>query len=49
MNFVCNFPFISIIITLFSGPLCTILSGKWAKRVNGAVIVIVGILSALGQ
>lgn len=46
MNFVCNFPFISIIITLFSGPLCTILSGKWAKRVNGAVIVIVGMLSA---
>ncbi len=46
MDFVCNFPFISIILSLFSGPLCSILPGKWAKRVNGIVIIVVGILSA---
>ncbi len=46
MDFVCNFPFISIILSLFSGPLCSVLPGKWAKRVNGIVIAAVGILSA---
>ena len=46
MDFVRNFPFMSIILSLFSGPLSSVLDGKWAKRVNTAVIVIVGILSA---
>ena len=46
MAFVQNFPFLSIILSLFSGPLCAVLDGKWARRVNGAVIVIIGILSA---
>ena len=46
MDFVQNFPFMSIILSLFSGPLSSILSGKWAKRVNTAVIVIIGIMSA---
>lgn len=46
MAFVQNFPFISIILSLFSGPLCSVLDGKWAKRVNTAVIVITGFLSA---
>jgi len=46
MDFVRNFPFMSIILSLFSGPLSSILSGKWAKRVNTAVIVIIGIMSA---
>lgn len=36
----------SIILSLFSGPLCSILDGKWARRVNTAVIVIIGIMSA---
>ena len=46
MAFVQNFPFMSIILSLFSGPLCSVLSGKWAKRVNIAVITLVGLMSA---
>lgn len=46
MAFVQNFPFMSIILSLFSGPLCSILDGKWARRVNTAVIVVIGIMSA---
>lgn len=46
MDFVRNFPFISIILSLFSGPLSSILSGKWAKRINTAVIAVIGVMSA---
>lgn len=46
MDFVQNFPFISIILSLFSGPLSVIISGKWAKRVNTAVITVIGAMSA---
>lgn len=46
MQFVQNFPFMSIILTLFSGPLSSILSGKKAKYLNLAVISIVGVMSA---
>ena len=46
MAFVQNFPFLSILLSLFSGPLCSILSGKWAKRVNTGVIVTTGVMSA---
>ncbi|MCI7813623.1 MAG: proton-conducting transporter membrane subunit [Lachnospiraceae bacterium] len=46
MEFVQNFPFISIVLSLFSGPLCSILSGKKAKWVNIAVITIIGLMSA---
>ena len=46
MDFVQNFPFISIILSLFSGPLSVIISGKWAKRVNMAVITVIGAMSA---
>ena len=46
MEFVQNFPFMSIILSLFSGPLSSILSGKWAKRVNIAVITVIGFMSA---
>ena len=46
MELVQNFPFMSIILSLFSGPLCSILNGKWAKRVNTAVIILVGAMSA---
>lgn len=46
MEFVQNFPFISIILSLFSGPLSSILGGKKAKWVNIAVITIIGAMSA---
>lgn len=45
MAFVQNFPFMSIILSLFSGPLCSVLDGKRARRVNAAVIVIIGGMS----
>lgn len=46
MEFVQNFPFFSIILSLFSGSLCSILNGKWAKRVNLAVITIILAMSS---
>lgn len=46
MAFVQNFPFFSIILSLFSGPLCSILSGRKAKWVNAAVITVIGAMSA---
>lgn len=47
MDFVCNFPFFSILLSLFSGTICSVLSGKAAKWVNTSVIVTVGIMSAI--
>lgn len=47
MDFVQNFPFMSILISLFAGPLSSVLNGKWAKRLNLAVISIIGIMSAV--
>ena len=46
MRFVQNLPFISIILTLFSGSLSSIISGKWAKRLNLFVIAAVTVMSA---
>lgn len=46
MDFIRNFPCITILLTLFSGPLCMMLNGKWARRVNAAVITTDGLLSA---
>lgn len=46
MEFVQNFPFISIILSLFSGPLSSVLDGKKAKYLNIAVITIIGFMSA---
>ncbi len=46
MDFVQNLPFISILLSLFSGPLSSILNAKWAKRVNATVISVIGIFSA---
>lgn len=46
MEFVQNFPFISIILSLFSGPVSLTLNGKWAKRLNTFVISIIGVMSA---
>lgn len=47
MSFVCNFPFFSILLSLFSGTVCSMLPEKAAKIVNRVVIIIVGILSAI--
>ncbi|MDE7017389.1 MAG: sodium:proton antiporter [Lachnospiraceae bacterium] len=47
MAFVQNFPFISILLSLFAGPISSILSGKWAKRLNLAVITVIGAMSAM--
>lgn len=46
MAFVQNFPFMSIILSLFTGPLSVILDRKKAKWVNTAVITIIGCMSA---
>ena len=46
MAFVQNLPFISIILSLFSGPLSSILDGKKAKWLNVAVITVIGAMSA---
>lgn len=45
MQFVQNFPFISIILSLFSGPLSSIMKGKTAKKINLAVISIITVMS----
>jgi hypothetical protein len=44
MAFVQNFPFFSIILTIFSGPLSTMLSNKKAKIWN---MILIGIVCAL--
>lgn len=45
MDFIQNVPFFSIMISMFSGIISSILSEKWAKRLNTAVIIAVGIMS----
>ena len=45
MAFVQNFPFFCIVMTLFSGPLSSILGGKAARRLNLAVITLVGAMN----
>ncbi len=40
-----NFPFISIILSLFAGPLSSVLSGKKARWLNMAVITAIGAMS----
>jgi len=46
MAFVQNFPFFSIILSLFAGPLSCIVDGKWAKRINLFVVTVLGIMQA---
>ncbi len=46
MPLVWNFPFFSILLTLFSGPLCAILKSRAAKWVNRTVIVLTLLMSA---
>lgn len=45
MSFVQNFPFISIILSLFSGSISTLVGPKKAKWINTFVISVIGILS----
>ncbi len=47
MNFICNFPFFSILLSLFSGTICSVLPARAAKIVNRVVIAVVGLLSAI--
>lgn len=47
MDFVQNFPFFSIMISMFSGTVSSVLPGKAAKWLNTAVIIVVGALSAI--
>ena len=46
MAFVQNVPFFSIMLSMFSGIVSSILPGKAAKRLNTAVILIIGAASA---
>lgn len=45
MAFVQNVPFFSIIISMFSGIISSVLPEKAARRLNSAVIILVGIMS----
>ncbi|MCC8138326.1 MAG: sodium:proton antiporter [Clostridiales bacterium] len=45
MELVQNFPFLTIILALFSGPLCSILKSKAAKWVNTIVIALILVMS----
>ena len=47
LPFIYNFPFFSIILSMFSGTVSSVLNGKWARRLNFAVLVVVGTLSAI--
>lgn len=47
MDFVQNFPFFSIILSMFSGTVSSVLPRKAAKWLNTAVICIVGAMSAV--
>ena len=46
MALVQNVPFFSIMLSMFSGIVSAILPEKWAKRLNAAMICVVGGMSA---
>ena len=46
MEFVCNFPFFSIMVSMFSGVISSVLKGKKARNLGIAVNGIVIVLSA---
>lgn len=46
MAFVQNVPFFSIMLSMFSGIVSSVLPGKAAKRLNAAVILVIGAASA---
>lgn len=47
MNFIQNFPFFSIILSMFSGIVSSVLSPKAAKYLNTCLIGLVGLMSAV--
>lgn len=47
MDFIQNFPFFSIILSMFSGTVCSVLPRKAARWVNTVVVSIAGILSLI--
>ncbi len=46
-DFIQNVPFFSIMLSMFSGIISSILSEKWAKRLNTSVIITVGTMSGI--
>lgn len=46
MTFVQNFPFFSIVLSMFCGIISSVLNGKWAKRICITNILLVGVMSA---
>ena len=46
MEFVQNFPFFCIIISLFTGPLSSVLSGKKVKWINTAMVSLLTVMNA---
>lgn len=47
MDFIRNFPFFSIMLSMFSGIVSAVLPGNAAKWVNRAAITVIGLLSAV--
>lgn len=47
MDFVQNVPFFSIMLSMFSGIISSVLSEKWAKWLNTAVILVISVMSGL--
>lgn len=45
MHFVQNFPFFSIILSMFAGTVSSVLNAKWAKRLNTLMMGIICVLS----
>ena len=45
MAFVQNVPFFSIMLSMFSGIISAVLPGKWARRLNTAVMIAIGLMS----
>ncbi len=46
MTLVQNVPFFCIMLSMFSGTVSSVLPGKWARRVNAAMLTAVALLSA---
>lgn len=46
MDFVRNFPFFCIILSMFAGTISSVLKGNGAKRLNTVLLVVIGLLSA---
>lgn len=46
MDFVRNFPFFCIILSMFAGTISSVLKGNGAKRLNTVLLVVIGFLSA---